>query len=416
MTTTAIESAVTELEAAIAATEATPAPAPRPSVSNDELRGMPTGAILRVRTDADTPETDFFVYAEDRQYNDALDSRMVTLVNYYLLTPSLGLGDYRYGHNGLRPEQIVAIEDRDYYNWKATARWVHSVGMFNRARTRYLPDSLVSPEGAKPGDFTWLEVLSKTGVGAETEFLVRVFSPRSATPDYVEYGHVTGKQSDLAQWANDSMYDPALFAKSYGLVKDVTEVGKLYFSEGELYTVTELRGHIARMVPASEDTGEAIPGGHVVEFTRDRLDGGYITEAADNAAAYVASLPDEATRAALMQLSRTTVTQALKHADSNDYCSETAVALVSAGHVMPELRVKGRIIIDMDVTTKEYMILRRLAGASNSDLSNISEVLVKNWTRFSEKLPGAPRNLPEGAQVELEATMDWKAPKLRKMS
>lgn len=71
------------------------------------------------------------------------------------------------------------------------------------------------------------------------------------------------------------------------------------------------------------------------------------------------------------ELSRNTVTRALVHANDNDYCQETAIALISAGHKMPDARLRLSFNVTMDLTlkgNKNYYALRRLFGKTRGEV------------------------------------------------
>lgn len=73
-------------------------------------------------------------------------------------------------------------------------------------------------------------------------------------------------------------------------------------------------------------------------------------------------------------LSQNTVTRALVHAADNGYCNETVIALVSAGHKMPEGTVTLRVTVDIPVEIdgkEDYYIMRSLFGATRGNLDKI---------------------------------------------
>jgi hypothetical protein len=73
-------------------------------------------------------------------------------------------------------------------------------------------------------------------------------------------------------------------------------------------------------------------------------------------------------------LSRNTVTRALVHAADNGYCNETVIALVSAGHKMPEATATIRVTVDIPIEVdgkEDYYIMRSLFGATRGDFSKI---------------------------------------------
>lgn len=89
------------------------------------------------------------------------------------------------------------------------------------------------------------------------------------------------------------------------------------------------------------------------------------------------AIVDAEARRNLRTLSQHTVTRALVHAHDNGYCSETAVALISAGHKLPDVRLSLRVTLDMDVTLigkNSYYQLRKLFGATRGDVDGASGI------------------------------------------
>lgn len=89
------------------------------------------------------------------------------------------------------------------------------------------------------------------------------------------------------------------------------------------------------------------------------------------------TLVDRQREADLSLLSRNTVTRALVHASSNDYCSETAVALISAGHKMPDVTLSLRVTFDVTVEldgNDNYYPLRALFGATHGEVDGASGI------------------------------------------
>jgi hypothetical protein len=76
-------------------------------------------------------------------------------------------------------------------------------------------------------------------------------------------------------------------------------------------------------------------------------------------------------RQKLRTLSQHTVTRALVHAHDNDYCQETAVALISAGHKMPDVTLNLQVTFNMSVTLEgksNYYPLRKLFGETRGEV------------------------------------------------
>jgi hypothetical protein len=76
-------------------------------------------------------------------------------------------------------------------------------------------------------------------------------------------------------------------------------------------------------------------------------------------------------RAKLRTLSANTVTRALVHAHDHDYCSETAMALISAGHKLPDVTLNLQVTVDVTVTLegkRNYYPLRKLFGETRGEV------------------------------------------------
>jgi hypothetical protein len=85
---------------------------------------------------------------------------------------------------------------------------------------------------------------------------------------------------------------------------------------------------------------------------------------------YKATVDAEARRN-LRTLSQHTVTRALVHAHDNGYCSETAVALISAGHKLPDVTLSLQVTFNVDVSLEgksSYYQLRKLFGETRGEV------------------------------------------------
>lgn len=387
--------------------ETAAATAPRVLMEPATVRRLSAGNVVMVRAADNTPETDFPVYFEEMDRNS--DN---TRFRGYNLTPNGAISDYI--SQGLSIHDVVSLVATDYYAYQRLVKYTGSKGMFFAVPVSRIPDTFSDAAqeltGHRPTRYTtWAEVLEVRKSGDIITADMRVFTNNTDTPEAREYGTFTAE--NFQQW-DVEMRTAKQFRDIAGLAAEVWQLGKLYYIDAELHTVTALRGSIADFTATDESTGE--PSGAVVQRETRYASG--VVLAAENREAYVASLPSAEVLDSLMLLSRNTVTRALKHADSNNYCSETAVALTGAGHVMPEITIKGRIIIDIDVKSKEYMLLRRLFGAANDDMSNLPDVIKSQWSRVAANIPGMPERLPDGAKVELDAGINWKAPKLRPLA
>lgn len=112
-------------------------------------------------------------------------------------------------------------------------------------------------------------------------------------------------------------------------------------------------------------------------------------------------------------LSQATVTRALVHAADNDYCAETAVALISAGHKMPNVTLEIEVTMRGSITLegkRNYYPLRRLfgatrgevQGASGLDLSTLESAIQENVSEFSVD-----------SITHLDTDIEWHAPTIR---
>lgn len=126
----------------------------------------------------------------------------------------------------------------------------------------------------------------------------------------------------------------------------------------------------------------------------------------------------------LQLLSQNTVTRALVHASSNDYCSETAVALISAGHKMPDVTLSVRVTIDCTVElpgNDNYYPLRALFGATGGEVEGahgISAVEHSDKVRsaITEQLQSGDLYFGYDDVSHTGTSVEWHAPVLRQVS
>ena len=126
-------------------------------------------------------------------------------------------------------------------------------------------------------------------------------------------------------------------------------------------------------------------------------------------------------RAEQVELSKNTITRALVHAHSNGYCSETAVALISAGHRLPDvtldLNVTMRVSLRLE-GNKSYYPIRDLFGATNGKVEGASGIDI-NGDKLYDKLSEwfGSHKFDYVSDVKLNnTTVDWKAPAIRQLS
>lgn len=314
-------------------------------------------------------------------------------------------------------ERIMSVINSDHYAYKQAHKWKVAAGKFAVVAPSYLPAGFretVNAAGKKmPRYKTYLEVLSVEG----TTVTARVFSNESTTAEAVEYGTaVIGETEAVNIMGNCQLYKAEDFRGRFGLATEVWPVGSVHTYDSKTYVMQSAQGDTALFAEVDDDTAEVVPGRSPLklasEYSRT------MTKVADSLQAMKDAMPTGEALEALMLLSRNTVTRALKHADSNNYCSETAVALTSAGHVMPEVRIKGTITIPVNVSSKEYMLLRRMFGLANSDVSNLDAVLKQHYSTIAENVRELPKigKLPAGATMDLQTEVVWKSPKLRPLN
>lgn len=373
-----------------------------PTSTSVDIAALNSGGVVSVWQDGGEPKPYYF---EGTAYSGVSFSG-------YSLNESLGLAHYV---QDIPTAHILEELSNDYYAFQRTHRYAFSKGSFIKVPVTSIPAEFRQAAEALTGHaleryYTWGEVLDVAKVGDGYTATLRVFTHNTDTPESREYGTV--EIPDFQNWSVD-LVSAERFQSSFALASARWTPGKLYYIDAELYRCESVAGLSGSFVPLDEATGEPTTGGTLNRLSEQHAG---VVFAAEDTAAYIASLPSAEVQESLMILSRNTVTRALKHADSNDYCSETAVALTSAGHQLPELVVKGTITIDIDVRSKEYMLLRKLFGRGNSDMSNVSEVLQKHWTQLADRIPGMPNRLPEGAKLDLAAEIEWKQPKLRPLN
>lgn len=135
------------------------------------------------------------------------------------------------------------------------------------------------------------------------------------------------------------------------------------------------------------------------------------------------AVADASVAAKLSQLSQNTVTRALVHAYSNDYCHETAVALISAGHKMPDVTLELEVTLPVSITLKgndSYYALRELFGRTSGNVDGAKGLDLMNG-RGADKISEAiNEQVREGGisyynstVTHQDTSVDWKDPILR---
>jgi hypothetical protein len=110
------------------------------------------------------------------------------------------------------------------------------------------------------------------------------------------------------------------------------------------------------------------------------------------------------TKRELVELSQNTVTRALVHAHDNGYCSETAVALISAGHKLPDVDLSVSFNVSMSVHlegNKSYYLLRELFGRTKGDLSTVGSVIDSLGYDAADKLDDMIRQQLDTSDISI---------------
>jgi len=122
-----------------------------------------------------------------------------------------------------------------------------------------------------------------------------------------------------------------------------------------------------------------------------------------------------------IELSKNTITRALVHASSNGYCSETAVALISAGHRLPDVTLDLEVKLRLSLTlegNKSYYPLRDLFGATQGKVDGAQGIDVnsdKLYDKLAEVLGADKYDYISDVRLR-NTTVDWKAPAIRMLS
>ena len=151
---------------------------------------------------------------------------------------------------------------------------------------------------------------------------------------------------------------------------------------------------------------------YVLERQLEELNG-----AVDNATV----IAQRETAEKLSLLSQNTVTRALVHAYQNDYCSETAVALISAGHKMPDVTLDFEVTLSVSVTldgNDNYYPLRELFGTTDGNVEGDSgnshiEGHDKVWELVSNEIANGDYDKYSSQLSHTGTSVDWGTPVLR---
>lgn len=126
----------------------------------------------------------------------------------------------------------------------------------------------------------------------------------------------------------------------------------------------------------------------------------------------------------LSLLSQNTVTRALVHAYQNDYCSETAVALISAGHKMPDVTLEFEVTLAVSVTldgNSNYYPLRELFGHTGGEVEGASGISAiesheKVLELVANEIAEGDYNRWNMSPQHMGTSVDWGTPVLRQVS
>jgi hypothetical protein len=119
---------------------------------------------------------------------------------------------------------------------------------------------------------------------------------------------------------------------------------------------------------------------------------------------YAIENAEAVTQSNLRELSQNTVTRALVHAHDNGYCSETAVALISAGHKLPDVDLSVSFNVSMSVHiegNKSYYLLRELFGRTKGDLSTVGNVIDSLGYDAADKLDDIIRQQLDTSDISI---------------
>ena len=328
--------------------------------------------------------------------------------------------------NFIDARRVMEIFPGDYTAYFQHAKVLNSVGKFGAVYYDYLPREMRNLSHWPHCSNALFEILAVDGSAKTARVRLFAFSDDNSSAEYNELGEHT---VPLDKVLNAEIYTPEQFKTRYGLAKLEMPEGTLFeqIQTGEMWTVT---GHSYSNVKIKRtDNDGKVSGRHSNASLSDLSpENNHYIRLGDSWNDYLLSQPTGEAAEMLKELSKITVSKALKHADANNYCSETAVALASAGHSLPELRVKGTITLNVDVSTKEYMVLRKLMGATEG---NADEAVAKMFGDPENNIPAnmslykrlaghSNGALPEigqfgnGATFDLTSELVWKAPRIRK--
>ena len=369
-------------------------------------------------------------------------------ISVYEFTSNWQVGDTAYGADGNRlnipADRVMAIHPLDYNAFGRMMKVKESLATganlddVDNAHAvmygDYFPSEMVH-EGKSLLSHTWphnyraaITILGVSDDLLSLNVSVKAY-PESGDGDWIDRGEHSFPAESLANASLLSSYD---WKRSYILAKDSQiNIGQIFESveTGEFLTVTGFHYTQVQLHGINSETGELQESdtwGRNVRFTVNDLSSSSVfAKVGENWEDYVKSQPSTEILEQLKALSINTVSSALKHADRNDYCSETAVALASAGHSLPELRIKGTVTLEIDFSSKEYMTLRKLFGATDGRPDGVlSRMFTESATaddrhiyktlqaRSNGKLPDMGNGSVKSS--ELSAELVWKAPRIRK--
>jgi hypothetical protein len=116
------------------------------------------------------------------------------------------------------------------------------------------------------------------------------------------------------------------------------------------------------------------------------------------------------------KLSVNTVTRALVHANDNDYCAETAVALISAGHKLPDITLQCEVTVSVSITldgAHNYYALRHLFGATRGNVSGAKGLPINDYPQVSDLVEAAMSEASIDSIRHTGTDVEWFAPTIR---
>ncbi|ALY10161.1 hypothetical protein RINGS_86 [Arthrobacter phage Rings] len=397
-------------------------------------------AVLRIadETAREDESRDSFYVLED-YYSASSSPLNVPSVTVYNFDDLWNVGSRVRGTDGnykhFPATNVMEIIDLEYRQFGRLMRIKSGNRENNKAvmYADYIPSDLMHNDESLAG-MTWphtgramLELVGVSDDFQTVDIAVKAM-PETGDGDLQDRGTHTFPVSILRNLSTLSESD---YKRSYALAKEYFTEGQIfeYVESGELFRISGFNYGYAVAEPLNSDgtvTENSSWGNRPSLSIGDLTNSNTFVKVADTWEEFQKSQPSDEQLELLKKLSINTVSSALKHADRNDYCSETAVALASAGHSLPELRVKGTITLEVDFTSKDYMLLRKLFGATDGRPDEaLARMFTKDATADDKRIysnlqsrsNGALPDMGQHSKVKesaLTSELVWKAPRIRK--